>query len=116
MTGPATEPRSEHVVREALRDVMDPELGIDVVELGMIRRVEFEGSTTVVYMVLTTMTCPFWQLFVDQVNSALEPVDSVGAVEVRLEPGGRWTPEMMTEEARWELEAQGLLPPTTLFA
>lgn len=108
--------RDTGVIREALRDVIDPELSLDVVELGLIRNIEFEGETTVVYMVLTTMTCPFWQLFVDQVNTALEPVESVGPVDVRLEPGGRWTPEMLSEEARWELEAQGLLPMQTLFA
>jgi len=89
---------------------------IPVIELGLIRRIVFEGETTVVYMVLTMMTCPFWQLFVDQVTTALEPVESVGEVSVRLEPGGRWTPEMLSENARWELEAQGLLPMTTLFA
>ncbi len=106
----------EEVVREALREVIDPELGLDVVELGMIRNVEFEGDTTVVFMVLTTMTCPFWSLFVDQVNTALGPVPSVTAVDVRLEPGGRWSPDMLSESARWELEAQGLLHTNTLFA
>ncbi len=100
-------------VREALREVIDPELGIDVVELGMIRDIQLEPDRTVVYMVLTTMTCPFWDLFVDQVKTALSEVDGVGEVDVRFDPRLRWTPELLSESARWELEIQGLLPTTS---
>ena len=105
----------EDVVRDALHEVMDPELGINVVELGMIREVCFEGDTTIVYMVLTTMTCPFWGLFVDQVKTALSDVESVGEVDVRFDPRHRWTPELLSEPARWELEIQGLLPTTSFL-
>jgi metal-sulfur cluster biosynthetic enzyme len=97
-------------VREALHEVIDPELGINVVDLGMIREIHRDDGRTVVYMVLTTMTCPFWGLFVDQVKMALAEVEGVGEVDVRFDPRHRWTPDLISDEARWELEIQGLLP------
>jgi metal-sulfur cluster biosynthetic enzyme len=104
------------VIRSALREVIDPELGINVVDLGMIRDIQLEDGKTVVYMVLTTMTCPFWDLFVDQVTTALSDVDGVGELDVRFDPRRRWTPELLSESARWELEIQGLLPMTSWLA
>jgi len=98
------------IVREALHDVIDPELGINVVDLGMVREIERAGETAVIYMVLTTMTCPFWALFVDQVTTAVTGVDGVREVEVKFDPRHRWTPELLSDSARWELEIQGLLP------
>lgn len=100
------------VVRDALHEVIDPELGINVVDLGMVRDIRFEGEKTVVDLVLTTMTCPFWGLFVDQVKTALGDVECVGDVDVRFDPRHRWTPELLSESARWELEIEGLLPTT----
>lgn len=100
------------VVRDALHEVIDPELGINVVDLGMVRDIRFEGEKTVVDLVLTTMTCPFWGLFVDQVKTALSDVECVRDVDVRFDPRHRWTPELLSESARWELEIEGLLPTT----
>lgn len=97
-------------VRDALRAVMDPELNLNVVELGMIRNIELADDKTVVSMVLTTMTCPFWELFVDQVKTALADVQGLGEVVVKYDPRRPWTPEMLSDSARWELEVEGLLP------
>jgi metal-sulfur cluster biosynthetic enzyme len=116
MSGRPTAAGDADMVREALRQVIDPELGIDVVELGMIREIRFDVDTTIVFMVPTTMTCPFWGLFVDQVQTALADVDGVGDVDVRFDPREPWTPEMMSDEARWELEIQGLLPTRSFMA
>jgi metal-sulfur cluster biosynthetic enzyme len=99
-------------IREALRDVIDPELGLNVIDLGMIPDVQISAEgDVVVYMVLTTMTCPFWGLFVDQVKTALGDVAGIREVDVRYDPRHRWSPALMTEDARWELESQGLLLP-----
>jgi metal-sulfur cluster biosynthetic enzyme len=100
-------------IRTALREVIDPELGINVVDLGMIREIQHDGESTNVYMVLTTMTCPFWELFVDQVRTALEDVPGVGKLDVRFDPRHRWTEAMLSDEARWELEIAGFLPGNT---
>jgi metal-sulfur cluster biosynthetic enzyme len=100
-------------IRAALRDVIDPELGINVVDLGMIREIVHDGESTTVSMVLTTMTCPFWELFVDQVHTALSDVPGVGDLQVRYDRREPWTPELLSDEARWELEIAGLLPTST---
>lgn len=100
-------------IERALHDVIDPELGLNVMELGMVREIDSDGGKTTVHMVLTTMTCPFWGLFVDQVETALEDVDGVGELDVRFDPREPWTPELMTDDARHELEIMGLLPTTT---
>jgi metal-sulfur cluster biosynthetic enzyme len=104
---------SSATIERALQDVIDPELGLNIVELGMVREIESSGGKTVVRMVLTTMTCPFWGLFVDQIQIALADVDDVGDLDVRFDPRRPWTPELMTEDARHELEIMGLLPTTT---
>lgn len=101
------------VIEQALTDVIDPELGLNVVELGMVRGVDSDGEKTVVRMILTTMTCPFWGLFVDQIETALEDVEGVGELDVRFDPRQPWTPELMTDDARHELEIMGLLPTST---
>lgn len=102
-----------NAIQTALRKVIDPELGINVVDLGMIREIQHDGESTTVSMVLTTMTCPFWELFVDQVRTALSDVPCVGEVHVRYDARQTWTLEMLSDEARWELEIAGLLPTNT---
>ena len=100
-------------IREALRGVIDPELTFNVIDLGMVTEIEIGEGRTVVTLVLTTVSCPFWELFTDQVREALRDVPGVGEVVVRNDPRLRWTPELMVDEARWELEIAGLLPTNT---
>ena len=101
-------------VRTALQEVIDPELGINVVELGMVRRIERAGDKATVSMVLTSISCPFWDLFVDQIQTAvIGVVDGVKEVAVKYDGRVPWTPDLLADEARWELEIQGLLPTTT---
>lgn len=99
-------------VLEALRAVIDPELGIDAVELGMIGNVEIAGADVLVEMRLTSMSCPFWDLFVDQVKTALRDLDGIGHVTVRFDRSRPWSPELLSETARAQLEATGLMPPS----
>ncbi len=103
---------SEAQIRAALHGVIDPELGLDVVSLGMVGKLAIEGGAVSVDLRLTTMSCPFWNLFVDQVEAALREVDGVERVKVRFDRTRPWSPERMTPEARRELEAFGLLPPS----
>jgi metal-sulfur cluster biosynthetic enzyme len=97
-------------VREALRDVIDPELGINIVDLGLLRGIENRSGEVTVSMVLTTMSCPFWGLFVDQVQTALADVKGVDTVNVKLDPRRPWAPDDLSESARDELVTMGLLP------
>jgi metal-sulfur cluster biosynthetic enzyme len=103
---------SEAEIRTALHEVIDPELGLDVVSLGMVGDIAVEGSSVSVDLRLTTMSCPFWSLFVDQVEAALLEVGEVERVEVRFDRSRPWSPDRMTAEARRELESYGLLPPS----
>jgi metal-sulfur cluster biosynthetic enzyme len=102
----------ETAVRDVLREVIDPELGINVVELGMVGPIEVTGGDVVVNMRLTSMSCPFWELFVMQVKSAVGSVEGVEEVRVQFDRTEPWTPDLMSEPARVQLEAVGLMPPS----
>ncbi|MGD2164313.1 MAG: metal-sulfur cluster assembly factor [Anaerolineae bacterium] len=84
-------PTEEQIV-EALRPVLDPELGISVVDMGMIREVEIEDDAVEVKMVLTTPHCPLGDLITEQVREAAAGVEGVSRAKVTLldEP---WDPE-----------------------
>jgi len=92
---------TQEKVLDALREVYDPELGINIVDLGLVYdvRMDGEGGVDIEYS-LTTMGCPIGPLIEDQMRAVLAPV--LGAAEVRPEMVLRpaWTPEMMSEEAK----------------
>jgi metal-sulfur cluster biosynthetic enzyme len=94
-------PLTEEDVLTALRHVVDPELGINIVDLGLVYSVEIgpEGSVHVEYT-LTTMGCPIGPLIEHQMQSFLAGVPGVGQVEAEMVLRPPWTPEMMTEEAK----------------
>ncbi len=90
-------------IRKGLRDVIDFEIGLDVVSLGLIRDIDVEGDTVVVTMILTSPMCPMASFMMDQVRErASELTDK--PVEVRM-GSELWKPDMMEEEAR---EALGI--------
>jgi metal-sulfur cluster biosynthetic enzyme len=95
--GPAT----EEAIREALKQVVDPELGINIVDLGLVYDVEIsqEGAISIEYT-LTTMGCPIGPLIEHQIQSFLENVPGVTSVEAEMVLRPPWTPEMMSEEAK----------------
>lgn len=97
-------------VMRVLEEVIDPELGLDVVSLGMIRDVSVDAGRVTVGMTLTTATCPFWQLFVDQVRIAVLAIPEATDVEVNYIENPPWHPDAMSEEARRVLDGQGILP------
>jgi metal-sulfur cluster biosynthetic enzyme len=86
---------TEEAVREALRGVLDPELHLDVVTLGLIREVDVESSPVNLKMLLTTPFCPYGPWMVQQIKETAEK--AVGGdvkVEVLAE---QWHPEMMED-------------------
>lgn len=86
---------TEESVREALRGVLDPELHLDVVALGLIREVNVEKSPAEVKMLLTTPFCPYGPWLVQQVKETAEHAAGKEAkVEVLPE---QWHPEMMED-------------------
>ena len=73
-------------ILESLEQVIDPELGIDIVNLGLIYEIRFneENGETEIDMTLTTMGCPLADLLTDQIHDALEKIPEVTKVEVKL--------------------------------
>ena len=93
-------------VEEALRDVIDPELGINVVDLGLLYGVSIEPDGTVVLdMTLTTAACPLTDVIEEQAQQALSLIaDKVRIQWVWLPP---WGPDKITPEGREQLRALG---------
>ncbi len=100
-------PIAEESVLAALRQVRDPELMVNVVDLGLIYGVgvdEVEGKSNIhVIMTMTTPACPFGPQLINEVNEILAALEGVGTVTVEITLSPPWTPDRMTEEARDEL-------------
>ena len=94
-------------VRERLKAVYDPEIGINVVDLGLIYGIDLEerdGKTDVlITMTLTSMGCPLGPILVEEINQALGDLPNLGEIDVNLVWSPPWTPDMMSEEAKEEL-------------
>ena len=97
-------------LEEAMKDVVDPELGINVVDLGLVYGIDRDGDTAVVDMTLTSAACPLTDVIEEQTRSALTAGPDGGLVsDVRINwvwmPP--WGPEKITEDGREQLRALG---------
>ena len=95
-------PTRDEVV-EALHSVEDPELGMDIVELGLFYDVEIEGPKVKVIHSLTSMGCPAGPMIEQDIRAVAESVDGVEAVETELTFDPPWTPDRMSEDAKFIL-------------
>jgi metal-sulfur cluster biosynthetic enzyme len=94
----------EDVARENLRTVIDPELGVNIVDLGLIYGVEVKEGDVVIKMTLTSPACPLGAVIQAQAHSALKKLPWVKDVKVELVWSPRWDPRTMaSEDARMEL-------------
>ncbi|MFC0359586.1 MULTISPECIES: metal-sulfur cluster assembly factor [Kytococcus] len=92
-------------VTEALRDVVDPELGINVVDLGLVYGVTVEETHAVIDMTLTSPACPLTDVIEDQVAGVLEGLVSTHVINwVWMPP---WGPDKITDDGREQLRALG---------
>jgi metal-sulfur cluster biosynthetic enzyme len=105
-TGAAASVTTVEDVTEALKDVVDPELGINVVDLGLVYGVHLDQDTNaVIDMTLTSAACPLTDVIEDQTNSALEGmVNDVLINWVWMPP---WGPDKITDDGRDQLRALG---------
>lgn len=103
--GTASDQETEDLL-EALRDVVDPELGVNVVDLGLVYGVTFEpDQTATIDMTLTSAACPLTDVIEDQTRVALDGlVEDFRINWVWLPP---WGPEKITEDGREQLRALG---------
>jgi metal-sulfur cluster biosynthetic enzyme len=93
----------EAALLEALKDVVDPELMINIVDLGLIYEIDKQEAKVVVQMTLTSPACPAGPQIIQQSKMALERLEGVDEAEIRLVMSPPWTPERMTDEARDQL-------------
>jgi metal-sulfur cluster biosynthetic enzyme len=90
----------EGQVMDALRHVDDPELGINIVDLGLVYDVRIEGDTVHVVYTLTTMGCPIGPLIETQIRQVIEPIEGIDQVDAEMTLSPPWTPDKMSEEAK----------------
>lgn len=91
---------TEDSVREALEQVMDPEAGMNIVDLGLVYRVDVAPERIVVEMTMTTPACPMGDLITDNARRAVEGIAPAVPVEVVLVWDPPWNPSMMSESAK----------------
>jgi metal-sulfur cluster biosynthetic enzyme len=90
-------------VFEALRQVEDPELGMDIVELGLLYDVEVEDSNVKVIHTLTSMGCPVGPMIQEDVHRIVAEMPGVEQVDVELTWDPPWTPDRMSDDAKFIL-------------
>ncbi len=90
-------------VFEALHQVEDPELGMDIVELGLLYDVEVDGGKVKVIHSLTSMGCPAGPMIQEDIHNAAASVPGVEDVEIELTWDPPWTPERMSDDAKFIL-------------
>ena len=95
-------PSKEEVV-EALRQVEDPELGMDIVDLGLLYDVEVDNSTAKVTYSLTSMGCPAGPMIQEDIHAVASSLEGVNEVEIELTWEPPWTPDRMSDDAKFIL-------------
>jgi metal-sulfur cluster biosynthetic enzyme len=101
-------PVAEDTIREALKGVIDPELFVNIVDLGLIYDVnvneQSDGKSNVaVEMTMTSPACPAGPQLLSQSQDAVRRLEGVGEVDIKLVMEPPWTPDRMTEDARDQL-------------
>ena len=90
-------------VQEALENVIDPELGLDFVSLGLVYRVEIEGGEVFVTFTLTSPGCPIGPQVSEQMEEFVGELEGVTGVYPKMTFTPAWTPDMMSEDAKFAL-------------
>ena len=101
-------PIVEDTVREALKQVIDPELFVNIVDLGLIYEIKLDegeqGATNIqVDMTMTSPACPAGPQLLGQSKDFVSRLEGAGEVDIRLVMEPPWTPDRMTEDARDQL-------------
>ena len=94
---------SEELVLDALSNVIDPELGLDFVELGLIYGVDVDGGDVNVTFTLTTPACPIGPQVTEQIKEFVGELEGVDNVETNMVFAPPWTPDKMSEDAKFAL-------------
>jgi metal-sulfur cluster biosynthetic enzyme len=98
-----SEKATEEDVYEALEEVIDPELGLDFVSLGLVYDVEIDKEEVYVTFTLTTPACPIGPQVSEQMREFVGDLPGVSAVHPKMVFDPAWSPEMMTDDAKFAL-------------
>jgi metal-sulfur cluster biosynthetic enzyme len=92
----------EDQIREALKKVIDPELGVSIVDLGLIYDVRYEAGVAEVEMTLTSPGCPLAPIIDKKVREAVKDIEEIKELTIELVWDPPWTRDMMSEEIKAE--------------
>ena len=90
---------TEPIVRAMLMDVFDPEMGVSIVDLGLIYEIRISGDRIDIDMTLTTPGCPLAAELMADIKKVLKSLDGINDVKINLVWSPPWTPDMMTDDA-----------------
>lgn len=90
-------------VYEALRECYDPEIPVNIVDLGLVYDMQIDGGAVNIVMTLTAIGCPVAGEVMEDVETHVRMVPGVNDCQVELTFDPPWTPDRMSEDAKWEL-------------
>ncbi len=93
----------KEIILKKLEEVVDPELGVDIVNLGLVYSIDVKGKKAVVKVTMTTPACPLLGLILENIKSKLSEIKEVDEISVELVWDPPWTPERMSEKAKRQL-------------
>ncbi len=94
---------TEDVIMDALKEVYDPELHYNIVDLGLVYDVEVKDGNVRVLVTLTTPACPIGPMIIEQIHENVSILPGVKDVDVEITFDPPWSPELMSEEAKADL-------------
>lgn len=99
---------TSEAVYDALRECYDPEIPINIYDLGLVYEVDIDAAQVRVDMTLTSIGCPLAAELVEQVTNAVQGVDGVEGAQVNLVWSPPWTPQLATDEGKQQLAMMGI--------
>jgi metal-sulfur cluster biosynthetic enzyme len=93
----------QDTIYAALKHIYDPEVGINIVDMGLIYSLELDDNKVGIYMTLTSPACPAGPQILSQVDSKLRELDGVDEVDINVVWSPPWSPDMLSEEAKDQL-------------
>jgi metal-sulfur cluster biosynthetic enzyme len=94
---------NQDTIYESLKQIYDPEVGISIVDMGLIYGLDIEDNKVSVVMTLTSPGCPAGPQILGQIDSSLKALEGVEDVDIQVVWSPPWTPDMLSEEARDQL-------------
>jgi metal-sulfur cluster biosynthetic enzyme len=93
----------QETIYAALKQIYDPEVGINIVDMGLIYSLDIEDNKVDLTMTLTSPGCPAGPQILGQIDSAIKALDNVQDVDIKVVWSPPWSPDMLSEEAKDQL-------------